>query len=35
MRKPSASERAGFLEEESELRTKRIFSLGKISGLTY
>jgi hypothetical protein len=35
MRKSSGSERAWFLEEESELRTKLNFLAGEISGLTY
>jgi hypothetical protein len=35
MRKPAASERAWFLEEESELRTQADFLAGKIRGLTY
>jgi hypothetical protein len=34
MRKPAASERACFLEEESELRTQADFLAGKIRGLT-
>jgi hypothetical protein len=32
-RRSSGSERARFLEEESELRTKRISTLGKFAGL--
>jgi hypothetical protein len=35
MRKSAASERAWFLEEESELRTQADFLAGKIRGLTH